>query len=178
MNTEHLWIHHDYLLSAFPLCMAWFNFPPSFDTSTNSNVQRGNFVAVGTFEPAIEVWDLDVMDSPPCLILGGSRDAQKTSQVNTRQQNTSNSKAFVKNIHNKIKKKTTKSTESDLVPDSHTKGVISLSWNTLQPYIIHFHLTSQISEDNQMKMTENVCLEFCVCVFQKCFGIRFSRSKR
>lgn len=137
MNTEHLWIHHDYLLSAFPLCMAWFNFPPSFDTSTNSNVQRGNFVAVGTFEPAIEVWDLDVMDSPPCLILGGSRDAQKTSQFNSQkqqqQQNTSNSKTGVNKVHNKGKKKAAKSTESDLVPDSHTKGVISLSWNTLQP---------------------------------------------
>ena len=34
--------------------------------------QRGNFVAIGTMQPAIEIWDLDVMDgAEPAAILGG-----------------------------------------------------------------------------------------------------------
>lgn len=43
-----IYVHHDYNLSAFPLCVAWV--PP-------------NVAAVGTFNPNIELWDLNVVDS-------------------------------------------------------------------------------------------------------------------
>ncbi|XP_049852553.1 uncharacterized protein LOC126332407 [Schistocerca gregaria] len=43
------YIHHDYLLSDFPLSIAWM---------------RPNYCAVATFQPQIEIWDLDVVESP------------------------------------------------------------------------------------------------------------------
>jgi periodic tryptophan protein 1 len=36
-------------------------------------------VAVGTFEPEIEIWDLDVIDVPtPVATLGGQQDREKS----------------------------------------------------------------------------------------------------
>jgi periodic tryptophan protein 1 len=56
-----LFVHHDYMLPAFPLCVAWV--PP-------------NVAAVGTFHPEIELWDLNVVDTPePEAKLEGHTDA-------------------------------------------------------------------------------------------------------
>jgi periodic tryptophan protein 1 len=56
------YVHHDYLLPAFPLSLAWLPMP--------------NAVAVGTFEPAIELWDLDVVEAPePTAMLSGHTQA-------------------------------------------------------------------------------------------------------
>jgi len=59
-NAE-LYVHHDYMLPAFPLCVAWV--PP-------------NMAAVGTFHPQIELWDLNIIDSAePEAKLEGHEDA-------------------------------------------------------------------------------------------------------
>lgn len=40
-----------------PLCLEWLDFCPG---RTVGDGQRGNFVAVGTLDPEIEIWSLDV----------------------------------------------------------------------------------------------------------------------
>lgn len=77
------------MLPAFPLCLAWLDYPVLKEDKN----AKSNLVAVGTFEPYIEVWDLgipshfpsssikkktnltinlDVVDSPaPLSVLGG-----------------------------------------------------------------------------------------------------------
>lgn len=64
---SNLYVHHDIMLPSFPLCVEWIG---------ASNVKGGdggkNFAAIGTFEPQIEIWNLDVLDVPyPAMILGG-----------------------------------------------------------------------------------------------------------
>lgn len=60
-----LYVHHDIMLPSFPLCLEWLPITPGPD------LKPGNFVAIGTFEPEIELWDLDLMDSMfPTAILG------------------------------------------------------------------------------------------------------------
>lgn len=62
-----LYVHHDIMLPSFPLCLEWLPVTPGTDS------KPGNFVAIGTFEPEIELWDLDLMDSMfPAAILGKS----------------------------------------------------------------------------------------------------------
>lgn len=40
---------------------------------------KGNFVAIGTFDPAIELWDLDVIDAlQPTTVLGGLTEVRRT----------------------------------------------------------------------------------------------------
>ena len=61
----NLYVHHDIMLPAFPLCLAWLDYTPS-------GQEHGNLVAVGSMEPGIELWALDVVDAvEPLATLGG-----------------------------------------------------------------------------------------------------------
>lgn len=61
----NLYVHHDIMLPAFPLCLAWLDCTPS-------GQEHGNLVAVGSMEPGIELWALDVVDAvEPLATLGG-----------------------------------------------------------------------------------------------------------
>jgi len=92
-------------LPAFPLALAWFDYPVLKDDNTG----RSNLVAVGTFEPYIEIWDLDVVDSPaPLSILGGPESMDEIGEEK----------------------------ELVLVPGSHTEAVLGLSWNRHQRNIL------------------------------------------
>jgi len=65
------------MLSSFPLCVEWLGYGGSQSTA-------GNFAAVGTFLPEIEVWDLDVIDVlTPTLVLGENSDkrVKKTPKI-------------------------------------------------------------------------------------------------
>lgn len=65
---DNLYVHHDIMLPAIPLCLEWLDMPVGRGSENRSH---GNFVAVGTMEPDIEVWDLDVVDCMyPNAILG------------------------------------------------------------------------------------------------------------
>ncbi|GAB2286730.1 hypothetical protein Dimus_021126 [Dionaea muscipula] len=94
-GAQNLYVHHDIIVSAFPLCTAWLDCPIK-------GGERGNFIAVGSMEPAIEIWDLNIIDEvQPCLVLGGVAEKKK-----------------------KGKKKSIKYKE-----DSHTDSVLGLAWN-------------------------------------------------
>lgn len=60
-DDGNLYVHHDIALPDFPLCLAWTDCPP-FLAADHSQVTIGNFMAVGTFNPVIEIWNLDVLD--------------------------------------------------------------------------------------------------------------------
>ena len=103
----NLYVHHDIYLPDFPLCLAWMDCPPFLVDGSQVNI--GNYIAVGTFSPAIEIWNLDVLDPlEPTATLGGLNDASSGSS-------------------SKSGKK--KGKKSAFAPGSHTEGVLSLSWN-------------------------------------------------
>ncbi|XWS33151.1 hypothetical protein CRYUN_Cryun22dG0054200 [Craigia yunnanensis] len=65
-GDSNMYVHHDIIISAFPLCTAWLDCPVK-------GGEKGNFMAVGSMEPSIEIWDLDIIDEvQPCLVLGGA----------------------------------------------------------------------------------------------------------
>lgn len=96
-----LYIHHDIYLPEFPLCMAWLDCPPFLNNGTQLSV--GNYLAVGTFSPAIEIWNLDVLDPlEPTATLGGMAESSK---------------------------KKSKKSSSKFAAGSHTDSVLGLAWN-------------------------------------------------
>mmetsp|Transcript_27650 Transcript_27650/g.38984 ORF Transcript_27650/g.38984 Transcript_27650/m.38984 type:complete len:508 (+) Transcript_27650:21-1544(+) len=117
-QEDNLYVHHDVLLGAFPLCVEWVACNPkssSISDTTNNNTtapSTGSFAAVGTFEPCIEIWDLDVLDAvEPMATLGGAKQ-ETTSKL-------------------KLKKKFKKKIPTSFLPGSHESAVMGLSWNKL-----------------------------------------------
>lgn len=77
-EADNLYVHHDIMLPAIPLCLEWLDIPPF---SAESKDAHGNFVAIGTTDPDIEIWDLDMVDSMfPNLILGAGGDTSASSK--------------------------------------------------------------------------------------------------
>jgi len=72
-DGESLYVHHDVALPAFPLAVEWLRLGAGGPDS---------FAAVATFEPGIEIWDLDSMDPlEPAATLGGYKKRKKKTLV-------------------------------------------------------------------------------------------------
>lgn len=64
------------MLPAIPLCLEWLDIPVGA-ALTNTADSRGNYVAIGTMDPDIEIWDLDTIDGlyPNAILGAGSNTA-------------------------------------------------------------------------------------------------------
>ncbi|KAG9292039.1 hypothetical protein G9A89_017939 [Geosiphon pyriformis] len=99
-SNENVYVHHDIMLPSFPLCLEWLDFRLGRKLDLQGG---GNYIAVGTFEPEIEIWDLDTLESMyPDAILGKHEEQEKKGKKKKRQK--ANSKY-------------------------HTDAVMSLAWN-------------------------------------------------
>ena len=67
-KTSDLYVHHEIILGAYPLCMEWLNTWQGAKT---------NHMIVGTFMPEIEIWNLDSESCEPTAILGSNDKGEK-----------------------------------------------------------------------------------------------------
>jgi periodic tryptophan protein 1 len=75
---DNLYVHHDIMLPSFPLCLEWLDFHCGTKLGQATN---GNYVAIGTFDPDIEIWNLDTIDVMfPETILGHTDKSKKRSK--------------------------------------------------------------------------------------------------
>lgn len=110
----NLYVHHDIILPAFPLCLAWLDLNPQ----NPSPSERGNVVAVGCMQPGIEIWNLDIMDEvEPIAVLGG---ADKIASQGVSEAKKGGKKS----------KKGAKLESVKLKDGSHEGAVLGLSWNS------------------------------------------------
>lgn len=57
-ESNNLFVHHEIMLSSFPLAMEWLNV--NLGSINSNNPTKGNFAIVSTFLPEIEIWNLDM----------------------------------------------------------------------------------------------------------------------
>ena len=86
-ESGNFYLHHDILLSAYPLSMAWLDCVPRESSSLDGH-PAGSFVAVGTFHPEIEVWSTDVIDAlePECVLGGLVQGKRRTLRPGSHRQ--------------------------------------------------------------------------------------------
>ncbi|TNV72997.1 hypothetical protein FGO68_gene1974 [Halteria grandinella] len=104
-KTSDLYVHHEIILSSYPLCMEWLS---------SYGGKRTNLVIVGTFLPQIEIWNLDSEDCEPVYTLGGVVEEKQKKKKKAL-------KAGLKQAESKP--------NSEI---SHTDAVMSLSLNPFQ----------------------------------------------
>ncbi|ETN42254.1 uncharacterized protein HMPREF1541_04195 [Cyphellophora europaea CBS 101466] len=130
-DNDNLYVHHDIMLPAVPLCVEWLDLPVGQDTGKRRN---GSFVAVGTMGPEIEVWDLDTIDSMyPNAILGQEPSEDVAAEANGE----GSSKK-------KSKKKKKKPKAND---EYHVDAVLALAANRQ-----HRNLLASASADKTVKL--------------------------
>lgn len=129
-GADNLYVHHDIMLPAIPLCVEWLDLRVGKNVNLVDPDSRGNYVAVGTFDPDIEIWDLDTIDCMyPNAILGqGGQEAK--SDVTQEP---------------KKKKKRKKSKKAN--DDYHVDAVLSLAANRQ-----HRNLLASSSADMTIKL--------------------------
>ncbi|SPO19952.1 related to WD repeat protein PWP1 [Ustilago trichophora] len=121
-NDSNLYVHHDLMLPSFPLCLEWLDYTPARSSADqNESAQTkppgevGNFIAVGTMDPEIEVWSMDVVDGMyPDAILGRKSETDAlNAPLGTGKKKRKQSKARIAN------------------DAYHVDAVLSLSWNPI-----------------------------------------------
>lgn len=135
-SEENLYVHHDLMLPNFPLCLEWLNFPPASSSTGPSNdptgLGFGNYIAVGTLDPEIEIWSLDVVEAMyPNSVLG------RPDRTN----------AHVPVPLGTGKKKKKKTKHRDAEKGYHVDAVMDLSWNKNQR-----NLLASASADRTVKV--------------------------
>eukprot|EP00879_Flechtneria_rotunda_P025009 GHRR01026538.1.p1 GENE.GHRR01026538.1~~GHRR01026538.1.p1 ORF type:complete len:496 (+),score=199.68 GHRR01026538.1:510-1997(+) len=141
-GEANLYVHHDILLPAFPLSLAWMDIDPA------GRQAYGNMVAVGSMDPEIEIWDLDVADQvePACTLGGMDPAAAVAAAKAAKAAADASSKGTKKKAKQKAKKKA-KAAEAQLRPGSHTDAVLGLSWNREYRNVL-----ASASADNTVKV--------------------------
>ncbi|KAL8830007.1 MAG: hypothetical protein Q9170_005930 [Blastenia crenularia] len=126
-EADNLYVHHDIMLPAIPLCVEWLDLPVGNGLADTSS--KGNYVAVGTFDPDIEIWDLDTIDSMyPNAILGQGGEDDKAEHGTERK-----------------KKKRKKSKKAN--DHYHVDAILSLAANKQ-----HRNLLASASADKTVKL--------------------------
>jgi periodic tryptophan protein 1 len=122
-DQDNLYVHHDIMLPAYPLCVEWLNVA----VGNSDDAEAGaNFAAIGTMDPDIEIWDLDVVDCMyPKTILGQGVDEDES----------------------KKKKKKKKSKSRKPSPTHHVDAVLALAANRA-----HRNLLASASADATVKL--------------------------
>jgi len=130
-KTGNLFVHHDIPLPSYPLCLS--------HGTVNSEGSAGNYVAVGTFDTGIEVWNADVLNVlEPSMVLGGEDTSEADAQW---QRSISGSKGAGGRARPSM------NSRNGLRKGSHTDAVMALSWNG-----IHRQVIASGSADNTVKL--------------------------
>lgn len=141
-KTGNLFVHHDIPLPSLPLCLA--------HGDVNPDGGAGNYVAVGTFNPGIEIWNLDVLSAlEPVCILGGEDMSAADELMRINMARAASGK--------KLKKKNGSMGGGGLRPGSHKEAVMALSWNT-----VHRQVLASGSADMTVKVRRKVLSSPCL----------------
>jgi periodic tryptophan protein 1 len=154
----NIFVHHDVMLPDFALSQAWIGANPGKPTP-----EKGNFVAVTTAAPMIEVWNLDILNAmEPAFVLGGAHMAAEVDQAGDRAGK--KGKKGKKGKQGQTAGGGGGKVETGLggvvfEEGSHRDSVLGLSWNPAR-----HHILASCSADKTVKVWDT-CTRACLHTF-------------
>jgi periodic tryptophan protein 1 len=145
-----LYVHHDVTLPSFPVCLAWMDYAGDAAApllagsgvccpTQDGKSYVGSFCAVGSFDPSIEIWNLDIVDPlEPTLVLKGDK---RAGEEGSGASGKGRKKGFA------AKGASSKSASSAPSGGGHSAAVLGLSWNKT-----HRHLLASSGADGTCKV--------------------------
>ncbi|KAL1215648.1 Dynein assembly factor with WD repeat domains 1 [Cardamine amara subsp. amara] len=133
-GTYNMYLRHDIIISEVPLCSAWLDCPLK-------GGDKGNFVAVGSMDSSIEIWDLDLVDDILPYVQLGRIDGQ-TSDCHT---DSVIGLAWNKEFRNmvasasadkKVKVWDVATGKCKVTMEHHKKEVQAVAWNHYTPEVL------------------------------------------
>ena len=122
-------MHHDIPLPSFPLCLSHGDIGPTG--------KAGNFCAVGTFGPGIEIWNLDVLNAlEPSCVLGGEDTSMADQIMRHNMMNSEMMNPHQQQLQQQHNNSHSIRSSSSLKAGSHTDAVMTLSWNNVHRQVI------------------------------------------
>jgi len=120
----NLYVHHHFLLPSFPLALAWMDLDPG--SRSLQNAQKGNFVAVGTFNCGIKIYNMDLLHGLEECSLGGHSepDEEKLSSLRGKY-----GCATDETKRAELAIAIDKAEKGELLEGSHSDSVTCLGWN-------------------------------------------------
>lgn len=122
-ELAQLYVHHDVMLPDMPLVVEWIGASPV-------SLEAGNWCAVGTLGPEIELWNLDIINAAnPPVVLTGAADAHPGDMADKKK----------KKKKKKKKQQQLGEDEADHVVGQlggHSDAVMGLAWNALQANVL------------------------------------------
>ena len=138
-NSKSFYVHHDIMLCTYPLCIEWINFDPA-------DGSNGNMVAIGSMDPDITIWDVDIVNviEPAFILSGTKRKKEKKSKL------LGHSKAVIDLSWNSQQKHVLASASADCIVglwdltqgtmctaiEDHTDIVQSVEWHPFEPALV------------------------------------------
>lgn len=142
VRDSALYVHHDLMLPAFPLCVEWLNYKPG-----SNSEDPANFAAIGSFDPQIEIWNLNCVEKAfPDVILGEPEDQtaptkkKKKSKSGKKHITTHHTDAVLSLTHNKQFRSVLASTSAD-----HTVKLWDLNSATAARSMASIHSGKNVS---------------------------------
>ncbi|CAL9098222.1 unnamed protein product [Musa textilis] len=170
-GDSNMYVHHDIILPAFPLCTAWLD-------CNLKDSDKGNFIAVGSMEPAIEIWDLDLIDEvQPFLVLGGlSKKKKKEKKTSVKYKKGSHRDSVLGLAWNKEVRNVLASASADktvkiwdvvtgkcaVTVAHHRDKVQAVAWNQHSPEVLLSGSFDQSVVMMDMRSSAQVCKEWSV----------------
>ncbi|KAH7658808.1 periodic tryptophan protein 1 [Dioscorea alata] len=146
-KETNLYVNNEIILSAFPLCTAWLD----CNLKGGESGDKGNFIAVGSMEPAIEIWDLDLpKEVQPFMVLGGISKKKTGKKTSVKYKRGSHRDSVLGLAWNKVVRNALASASADktvkvwdmvtgkctVTLDHHTDKVQAVTWSRYAPEIL------------------------------------------
>lgn len=157
VRDSSLYVHHDLMLPAFPLCVEWLDYRPGSQSD-----DPANFAAIGSFDPQIEIWNLDCVEKAfPDIILGEPEQGSGASLKNKKNKKKSKSQHVVTHhtdavlslAHNRLFRSVLASTSAD-----HTVKLWDLNNGTAARSLASIHSGKNVSSSEWHKSNGSVLL--------------------